>query len=481
MTVLVTGATGFIGRALVPALRREGHSVVAWTRSEAVARARLGAEIVTVDATGGRDALIAALERSDAVINLAGEPILAGRWTASRRRGLGDSRVGLTEALADAIGAARRRPRVLVSGSAVGYYGDRADEVLTEQSKPGEDFLAELCQQWETAAERADAHGVRVVQLRTGVVLGRDGGALARMLPAFRMGLGGPIGSGQQYWPWIHLHDLVALIVAAMTDERIRGPVNAVAPRPVTSHEFAVALGRAMDRPVLLPVPRLALRAIFGEAAAVLLDSQRVDPAVLRQHGFTFMFPTVDQALRDLLGGPPVAVRPLTGPTDAARRETGSGYLRKRPPVYELRTTTILNAPLDEAFAFFSKAENLGMLTPAAMRFSISGEVPEIGEGTMIDYRLRVGPVPIAWQSRIADWLPGVRFVDQQERGPYRSWYHEHSFRAEGTSTVMEDRVYYAPPLSLLGRLANRVFIVPTLRRIFQYRADVIRLRFGTA
>ena len=481
MRIFITGATGFIGRALVPALRRNGHAVVVWARSETRARARLGADVDVVDAAAGRSRLIAAIEDCDAVINLAGEPILGGRWTAARRRTLEDSRVALTDAIVDAIAAARRRPRVLVSGSAVGYYGDRADEVLTEQSEPGGDFLAQLCRRWEAAAQRAEGDGVRVVQIRTGVVLGRDGGALAQMLPPFRMGLGGPIGSGRQYLPWIHLHDLVAIVLAALEDARLRGPVNAAAPNPVTSREFARVLGRTLRRPALLPVPGLALKAIFGEAACVLLGSQRVDPAALRACGFSFAFPTLDQALSDILGGAPVAVGPVAGSTDADGRALGNSDLRTRRPKYELRTTTILNVPVEEAFAFFSKAENLGLLTPSAMRFSISGDVPQIGENATIDYQLRVGPIPIAWRSRILDWRPGSRFVDVQERGPYRLWWHEHAFRPAGSSTVMEDRVYYAPPFSVLGRIANRLFIAPTLRRIFQYRADVIRLRFGAA
>jgi ligand-binding SRPBCC domain-containing protein len=210
-----------------------------------------------------------------------------------------------------------------------------------------------------------------------------------------------------------------------------------------------------------------------------LLASQRADPAALRDHGFDFEFATLEQALSDIVEGPRVSIRTLPGAAgDAAVPD--SVYLRRWPPAYVLRTTTVLHATVEEAFKFFSKAENLGMLTPAAMRFSIHRRVPEIAEGTVIDYRLRVGPVPVTWRSRILDWQPGVRFVDSQERGPYRSWYHEHLFRREGATTVMEDRVYYAPPLNVIGRLVNRFFIVPALRRIFQYRAEVIRLRFGS-
>ena len=301
MRILITGATGFIGRALVPALQREGHTVVVWSRSEARARAGLGADIETVPAGSGPAGMTAALERCDAVVNLAGEPILGGRWTAARRATLRESRVGLTAELVRALEAARQRPRVLVSGSAVGYYGDRADEILTEESAPGDGFLADLCRDWEDEARKAEALGLRVVLLRTGVVLGRGGGALAQMLPAFRLGAGGPIGSGRQYLPWIHLHDLVGVIVAALGDDRMRGPINGVGPEPVTSRDFAKALGRALHRPAVLPAPALALRVIFGQAADVLLASQRVVPAALERLAFPFAFPTLDAALADVL------------------------------------------------------------------------------------------------------------------------------------------------------------------------------------
>jgi hypothetical protein len=479
MRVLVTGATGFIGRALVPVLQREGHQVLAWVRSETAARGRLGAEVELVNAAAGVAALTEALERSDAVVNLAGEPIMGGRWTAARRQVLRSSRIGVTHEIVQALAAARQRPRVLVSGSAVGYYGDRGNDVLTEDSPPGEDFLAQLCQGWEAAARQARGHGLRVVLLRTGVVLGRDGGALASMLPPFKLGVGGPVGHGRQFLPWIHLHDLVGIIAQALVDDRFEGAINGVAPAPVTSRDFGRALGSALHRPAILPTPALALRAIFGEAAAVLLGSQRVDPAALRRLQYSFAFPALDAALADVLGGPSVEVRGLSGTLDAHGSEAGQRYLNARRPVYELRTETLVEAPVEKTFLFFSQAQNLGMLTPSAMRFSIAGPVPAIDENTTIEYRLRVGRLPITWRTRIVGWRPGAGFVDFQERGPYRSWWHEHAFRQRGTSTLMEDRVCYAPPFGVLGRLANRLFIVPTLRRIFQYRADVIRLRFG--
>ena len=464
------GATGFIGRALIPLLQREGHAVLAWARAEAAARNRLGAEVEIVPAHGGFDGLVSALERCDAVVNLAGAPLLGGRWTAARRARLEESRIQVTGDLVRGMAAARTRPSVLVSGSAVGYYGDRADESLTETSNPGSDYLATLCTRWEHAAQDAEALGVRVVRLRTGVVLGRCGGALAQMRPPFALGLGGPVGSGRQYLPWIHLHDLARIIAAMLADERYRGPVNGVAPEQATSRSFARAFGRALHRPAVLPLPALALRAIFGQAATVLLASQRVEPRTLEQFGFAFAFPTLDAALEDIVGCDDVTISP------ARSRPDGAGEAR-----YELRTRTMVDAPIEETFAFFSEAANLGLITPAAMHFTIQGTVPPMTQGATIDYHLRVGPLPVRWRTRIARWEPGRSFVDYQEAGPYRLWWHEHVFLADNDRTIMEDRVYYTPPFGMLGRLANRLFIGTMLRQIFRYRGDVIRLRFGAS
>src|SRR4249919_3905759 len=281
MRVFVTGATGFVGRALIPRLQRDGHAVVAWVRSPARARGLLGAEVELVHADTALGGLVAAIERCDAVVNLAGEPLMGGRWTAGRRAVLERSRIAVTGQLVRAMAEVKICPRVFISGSAVGYYGDRGDEPLTEASSGGEDFLARLCRRWESAALDAERLRARVVLLRTGVVLGRAGGALAQMLPPFQLGVGGPVGSGKQYLPWVHLHDLVKIIAVALADDRYRGPVNGVAPEQTTSRSFARALGRALHRPAILPLPALALKAVFGQAATVLLASQRVMPGAL--------------------------------------------------------------------------------------------------------------------------------------------------------------------------------------------------------
>lgn len=302
MRVGVIGGTGFIGRALVAALGREGHHVTVVTRSETGARGPLAPEVELVAAGAGQSMLSTVVERSDAVVNLAGEPIFGRRWTEARRAQLRASRVEATEQIVRAIARSDPRPRVLVSGSAVGYYGDRGEEPLPESASPGDDFLAHLCQDWEAAARAAAVYGVRVVMVRSGVALGRDGGALAQMLPPFRLGVGGPVGSGRQYFPWIHLHDLVRIITAALSDDRYQGPINAVAPDQATNRSFARALGRALGRPAIVPTPALLLRVMFGESASVVLASQRAEPRALCQLGFIYSFPTLDAALGDILG-----------------------------------------------------------------------------------------------------------------------------------------------------------------------------------
>ncbi len=478
MRVLVTGATGFIGRALVPALQREGHDVVALVRSTARARARLGAQVTLLEDDGRQAALAAAVAGCDAVVNLAGEPVVGPRWTAARKRALVESRVGLTGRLATAIVAAPKPPAVFISSSAVGVYGNSGTDRLTEEAAPGRGFLPDLCLQWEAAARAAASDDTRVALLRIGVVLGRDGGALAQMLPPFSLGLGGPFGHGRQFVPWIHLHDLVSIILTALSDPRYSGVFNAVAPAPVDSRTFARALGQALHRPAVLPVPALALRALLGGAASVLLDSQRVVPARLDALGHPWSFPTLTAALDDILDTSDVEIGPVPVATDRLAPPQAD-YLRRRPAAYLLRTRTRLEAPLEQTFEFFSRAENLGLITPADMQFRIDGTVPGINTGTIINYRMRVGPLPIRWRTRIARWEPDACFVDSQERGPYRCWYHEHHFRADGTETVMEDRVYYTPPFGLLGRIAHALFIRATLRGIFAHRRDVIRLRFG--
>ena len=290
MRVAVSGSTGLIGSALVQRLRREGHTVLPLVRS-----ATAGADGVAWDPRAGTIDT-AALEGTDAVVHLAGENV-GSRWTAEKKRRIRDSRVKGTRLVSEAVSRLARRPRVLVQASGVGIYGDRADEVLTEEAAPGTGFLAEVGRDWEGASGHAEAAGIRVVRLRFGVVLTAKGGALQRLLLPFRMGVGGRIGSGRQWMPWISLDDAVELIVRALRDERLRGAVNAVA-GSVRNEDFTEALARALRRPALIPVPGFGLRAVFGQMAdETLLSGQRVEPARLREIGHVFHHPTLEAAL----------------------------------------------------------------------------------------------------------------------------------------------------------------------------------------
>ena len=480
MNVFLTGATGFIGRALVLALLKEGHGVMAWVRSPGRARSQLGesVELLTFppdEETG----LTAALERCDAVINLAGEPLFEKRWNARRKRAFSDSRVSMTARLVRAVKRARRKPRVLISGSAVGYYGDRGCESLTEQAGPGTDFLAELCEAWESATESIDVAETRIVSLRTGIVLGQGGGALERLASIFRLGLGGPLGPGSQFVPWIHLQDCVSMILHALHDHRLKGPVNLVAPAPVTNLELTRSLGRVLSRPVFLRAPRFMLRVVLGEAASSLLSSQRCYPDKATACGFSFQFPDLDTALDDLLGPGEVSLAPLGSNFPSPMGD--SDYLRRRRPDRILVSRVVIDAPLEDVFPFFSQPTNLGLLTPPRMGFRILRADQRMQSGAAIEYELRVFGLKIGWETLIEQWEDGHHFVDSQARGPYRSWWHEHHFREDGGQTVMEDRVYYALPGRILGRLAHRLFVGHQLRSAFNYRAAAVRFRFGPA
>ncbi len=294
MRALVTGATGFIGRRLVASLE----APVVLTRRPEHARAILGkVEAFAWDPMSGLPPA-EAFHGVEVVFHLAGEPIAEGRWTRERKQQIRESRVIGTRNLVKGIEAASPRPRVLVSSSAIGYYGSRGDEVLVESAAPGKDFLAEVCRAWEGEAQRAAALGVRVVTPRTGMVLGR-GGALARMLTPFKLGLGGRLADGNQWMSWIHLDDFVGLLRHAAGRTEISGALNAVGPAPVRNSEFTRALARVLHRPVIFPVPEFALRVMFGELASVLLASQRVEPRIAQATGYKYRFAAIEDALRD--------------------------------------------------------------------------------------------------------------------------------------------------------------------------------------
>jgi uncharacterized protein (TIGR01777 family) len=297
MKILVTGSTGLVGSTLVPLLKELGHEVIRLVRSTPKDRA---SEVYWNPEK--REIDTGALAGLDAVVHLAGENLAEGRWTDEKKKRIRESRLVGTKLLSETLAGLKEKPEVLVSASAVGFYGDRGDEVLDERSSSGEGFLAEVCREWELATQAAAGSGVRVVNLRFGVIFSREGGALAKMLTPYRLGVGGKLGSGRQYMSWIAIDDAVGAINHALVTKTLRGPVNVVAPEAVTNSEFTKTLGHALSRPTIFTVPAFVARLAFGEMAdATLLTSQRVEPALLKESGFVFKYPDLESALKHVL------------------------------------------------------------------------------------------------------------------------------------------------------------------------------------
>jgi uncharacterized protein (TIGR01777 family) len=299
MRVTVTGATGRVGGALVGALLARGDEVTVLSRSPDKARRALGVDAVAWNPVA-ESAPRAGLDGRDAVVHLAGEDV-AQRWTDDAKRRILESRENGTRNLVAGLRESDPRPRVLVSASAVGWYGPRGDERVAEDQPAGSDFLAEVVTAWEREADRATDLGLRVVEVRTGVVLDKDGGALSKMLPFFKLGIGGPVAGGKQYLPWIHLDDIVGIYLAALDGRDWTGPVNATAPEPATNKDFSHALGRAIHRPALAPVPGLAVKALYGDMAEMVTAGQRAVPQRALDLGYRFRHPDLDEALRSAL------------------------------------------------------------------------------------------------------------------------------------------------------------------------------------
>jgi uncharacterized protein (TIGR01777 family) len=294
--IVVTGATGLVGSLLCTKLEREGATVI-----RAVRRAARGdGELSWNPETGEMDS--ARLAGVHGVVHLAGENIAGRRWTAAFKERIRDSRLRGTRTVGEAIARANPRPAVFVCASAIGYYGDRGDEIMTETSAPADDFLGQVCRDWEAACQAARDAGVRTVNARIGVVLSPAGGALKKMLPPFKMGAGGVMGSGRQYMSWVAIDDVVGAVMFALANESVAGPVNVTSPNPATNREFTKTLGRVLARPTVFPMPALAAKVLFGEMAeALLLSSTRVSPQALSQAGYRFQFPELEAALRGLL------------------------------------------------------------------------------------------------------------------------------------------------------------------------------------
>lgn len=458
-TVLLTGGTGFIGQELGLALVRRGYHVRLLGRDPERHAGKLPfpAELVPWD-QGTLSFPYEALDGCLAVVNLAGEPIAEGRWSTEKKERIRSSRVEMTAALVHRVLHYPAKPRVFVQASAIGYYGERGDEILTESSTGGDGFLHEVCRDWEQAAQPIVDAGIRTVFPRIGMVLGATGGALPQLAALYAKGLGGKVGGGRQWVSWIHVDDLVAFIIRAIEDERLAGVYNAVAPEPCRYTELHAALNVALGTSGSLPTPGLGVKLALGEKATIVLGSQRVVPQRALAHGFAFRFGTVGPAVEHCYEG------------TVARG------------VQRLIARQWVPAAPEAVWAFFSSEKNLEHITPPFLRFTVKGlSTAKIEAGTRIKYTLKVHGVPVTWESLIRDWTPPSAFVDTQEKGPYAVWHHRHTFEPLAGGVLITDVVQYKLPLGLLGGLVAGGFVDSDVKAIFAYRRKVIATIFDPA
>jgi uncharacterized protein (TIGR01777 family) len=379
----------------------------------------------------------------DVVVHLAGEGIADKLWTTHRKKRLHDSRVQGTKNLVQAISMLPEvsRPKALISASAIGFYGESSSPHLDSDS-PGTGFLPELCRDWEQAAGKAQKLGLRTVLLRIGLVLAKDAGFLKKAPPLI-------LGRGNQWMSWIHLEDAVRLIDFAIKDGSIEGELHLTAPNPVTNRDFMKVYSAIKGIPILMSAPEWTIKALAGELSQVVLASHRVQPLKALQSGFKFSFENLEEALRDLVG---------------SKKITDNFFSSKQ----------FVPLPREQVFSFFSKAENLEILTPPWLKFKILNQsTPEITKGTLINYKLRIHGCPVKWRTLIGEWNPSDSFVDTQLKGPYKTWYHVHTFEDVPGGTLISDDVKFVIPGWIFGKM-----ILPFIRRdvstIFEYRRKKI-------
>lgn len=456
MKILITGGTGLLGTALIEMLLAEGHEIIVLSRRSPAELEPSPYRVVNWPPTAPED--INALQSCDAAINLAGESISGGRWTAEKKHKIRRSRVEFTQELL-AILRGSTNLKTFISSSAIGFYGDRKSELLTEESPVGEGFLASVCREWEAAANKVKRPGVRVALLRTGVVLDRRGGFLKELEPVFQNGLGGPVGSGDQFLSWIHIKDWCQAVLHCLNNPNIYGPVNLVAPEPVTNRTFAIVFNELFHRTTLVPTPAFALRLALGEMSALALDSQNVQPQKLLQQQFQFQFTSLREALWDIYD------------YENQKRQVHNYYYM----------STWLPAPPRYVFEFFTDTKNLEKISPPESHVHVEKKsTSEIIQGTLIDIRIKAHGVPLKLRTHIEKWDPPNQFIDQTE-GLFAYWRHSHRFLLLAQGTLVVDEVHYRPPLGPIGRLLGSKFIQNDLDKIFRYRRKVLREIFTRA
>ncbi len=454
MKILITGATGLIGKELGKALAKEGHEITVLSRNPEKARSELPFPAQVFKWSTEEDFPQEALHNIEAVFNLAGESIGAGRWSTESKKRIYDSRINGTKKLVSAIqslsATQENKIKDFISVSAIGIYGDQDDTILQEKSSNGNDFLSKVCEDWEKETLALVTMNIRVVNPRIGIVLSQYGGALEKLLPLFTNGIGSAVGSGRQWMSWIHHQDLVRLFLHILKTKSISGPINAVAPNPVTNLVFSKILARSLNKRLFPKVPSFALKLALGEMSALVLSSQRVSCEKALESGFTFNYPRLEEAFSEI----------TTYIKDGYQEYFAEQWVPKTP---------------EEIFPFFTNEENLEKLTPDFLSFKVMGKsTPQIKSGTIIDYRLSLYGIPFYWKTEIQNWEPIHKFVDVQLKGPYKTWHHTHEFIPFLNGTLLRDRVLYRLPLGALGNLVAGIKVLSDVRNIFAFRRQFI-------
>ena len=442
MKILVVGATGFVGKTLLPLLAEKGHKIIVLTRDTKTAQVRLPVACKIIEWEKG---FLHNEEGIEVVINLCGENVASGFWTKKRKQNIYDSRVVSTRTLIEFFRKNTNPIKTWISASAIGIYENSI--VPNESSPSGQGFLAKVCKDWEEETFKIKNLNIRAVIFRIGVVLGFDGGAMDKMLPLFKLGLGGNIGDGNQWMSWIHVRDLAGLIVEAIDNTSYEGPINAVSPNPVTNRDFTFTLAKILRRPAILPVPVWVLKKLFGEMSQIIIASQKVSSALVKKLNYKFIYPKIRGALKNI------------------GDQTGHTLLIEQ----------WVPQPLDKIFRFFTDPHNLEALTPEFLNFKILKVTSApIKEGTLLDYRLKIRGIPVRWQSKITECIHEIRFADMQTRGPYRFWHHIHEFYEKDGGTIIRDRVFYKLPGWVPGDIVAHWFVRKELEKIFIHRRKVI-------
>ncbi len=459
MKILITGGTGFIGRDLCVELLKMGHELTLVTRNQkkALKNWPLPSDFIEWDLENSSAPTGLDPDNFDALIHLAGENIAGGLWTKERKKRLMDSRTKTSKAL-EAWLTKRSSPIPLVlSASAIGYYSDQGDEWLDESSPAGSGFLSEICKAWEASVLKIPSQ--REVRVRIGLVMGDGGGFLLPLRRLTQYGLGQIVGDGKQYMSWIHKDDLIKIFTTALDNAKYQGPINAVAPNPVTQKEFQQSLSKLMIRPQWLTLPAFLPKVAIGEMSTLILGSQRVRAKSLEELAFVFAYPDLSKALEEVL--------------DLVEKKG------RRLPCHRLETQQFVPRPLEEVAKFFSLPQNLEQLTPAQLSFSIeSVSTPQLQNDTVIFYKLKLHGIPMRWKTRLMDWNMPHQFSDNQEKGPYAIWYHTHSFYAVKGGTLMTDRVRYRLPMGWLGDLFAYPYVKREVRGIFAFRRLAVDKEF---